>query len=74
MKLVGLNQAAFVLHSLVAGETKDDITRAFNDDAQMVEMWFLFLKYNRWMIEESHGKWLITPKGSWWVEKLGSSF
>ena len=71
MKHVGLKQAAVVLHSLVTGETKDDIARAFNDDAQLVEMWYLFLKHNRWMIEESHGKWLITPKGRSWVEKLG---
>lgn len=69
IELVGLKQAAYVLHSLVEGQNKDDVVKKFEDDEQLVDMWMLFLKCNHWMVNSS-GIWSVTSKGRMWTEKV----
>jgi hypothetical protein len=67
IELLGLKQAAYVSQCLVNGKSKKEITSAFEGDEQLVEMWLLFLKHNRWIQESWNGNWSCTAKGQAWI-------
>jgi hypothetical protein len=68
VRLVGLKQAVYVMDSLAKGHNEEQIAITLGDDKQLVRMWMLFLKHNRWM-EETMSGWSLTAKGRSWCSK-----
>ena len=69
-KLVGLQQATFILKSLVTGQNKEEIVFNLGGDAQLVDMWISFLKHNNWIETNRDGQWSVTSKGSTWKKRI----
>lgn len=74
VNLRGLKQALFVLHSLEQGKSSQQITKYFDGDAQLVDIWTNFLIHNHWIekIEDYSGgaRYIVTDKGREWTERL----
>ena len=68
-QLVGLRQAAYVMGCLARYDSESQIILTLGGDAQLYEMWKLFLKHNQW-IEESTQGWSTTAKGSMWSKRV----
>ncbi len=69
-KLLGLKQAAYISGRLLDGLSQKEISNVFDGDAQLVQMWMLFLKHNSWIRLSADGKWSYTPKGQAWVSRV----
>lgn len=63
-RLKGFDQARYVLESLVKGETFGAISRKFNGDEQLVQMWILFLRHNHFMTTNEKGSIVATEKAT----------
>jgi hypothetical protein len=72
VQLEGLRQAAYVMGCLARGHSDEEITRKFEGDEQLVDIWKSFLKHNQWMTESIEG-WSITPKGTMWSKRVASA-
>lgn len=72
VQLAGLKQAVYVMGCLARGHSDEEITRTFEGDEQLVEMWKSFLKHNQWMTESIEG-WSITTKGTMWSNRVASA-
>jgi hypothetical protein len=68
-QLAGLEQASYVMKSLVSNDSEEQITRTLGGDKQLFEMWKSFLKHNQWMTESKHG-WSVTEKGAMWTMRV----
>ena len=66
--LIGLNQATYLMDSLVRGRSKQEIIDSWGGDEQLVTMWTLFLEHNHW-IERGLNGWSVTAKGNKWSIK-----
>lgn len=69
VRLAGLKQAVYVMDCLAKGHSEAQIALTLGDDKQLVSMWMLFLKHNRWMEETTCG-WSPTAKGRSWRSKI----
>jgi len=67
--LSGLKRAAFIMHCITTGQTKDEVMRTMGGDVQLVSMWISFLRHNHW-ITEAPGGWAVTAKGAMWNKKI----
>lgn len=68
VQLAGLKQAVYVMGCLVRNDREEEIIRMLGGDAQLFDMWKLFLRHNQWMTETSEG-WSITAKGAMWNKR-----
>ena len=68
VQLAGLKQAVYVMGCLVRNDREEEIIRMLGGDAQLFDMWKLFLRHNQWMTETSEG-WSITTKGAMWNKR-----
>ena len=62
VRLAGLKQAVYVMESLVRNDSEVEIIRMLGGDAQLFNMWKLFLRHNQWIVETAEG-WSTTAKG-----------
>lgn len=67
--LRGLDAAAYILESLVRGETIPEIASKFNGDIELVKMWASFLKHNHWMQVDNSGNIVVTEKASAYLHR-----
>ena len=70
LKFIGLKQAAYISKCLVNGKSKKEMAIQLEGDRQLVEMWVLFLKHNRWIEESRDGSWSHTEKGRAWISRM----
>jgi hypothetical protein len=71
--LRGLKAAAQVAKSLEGRQTLDldeKIIEQFNGDKQLAMMWRSFVIHNKWVIINSHGRYVITEKGNRWTSRI----
>ncbi len=75
--LRGLKAAAQVAKSLEGGIALDldkKIVEQFNGDKQLAIMWRSFVVHNKWVTINSHGRYVMTEKGSRWIRRIFQLF
>jgi hypothetical protein len=72
-RLVGLEQACYVLQRLAEGKLPPQIVDDFDNDSQLVEIWTNFLTDVGWIKRNVAGEgYTVTEKGQTWLTKLAS--
>ena len=76
-ELQGMHAASFILRGLCTGKDKGELLEELQGDAQLFDMWMVFLVHNHWVEKRmSKGKgvkWVMTVKGKEWVDRLERS-
>jgi predicted transcriptional regulator len=49
------------------GKSEQEIVACFEGDEQLVNMWMMFLRGNRWIETDKHGNFVITEKAKRWM-------
>lgn len=69
--LGGLRNAAYVLQCLEKGLTRKEIVEDFENDEQLVDVWFSFLLQYRWIEQvDELDEWVVTTDGKKWREDI----